>query len=253
MGRRRTTEKSELLRRRYFDAKRVGSYGGVTALKRASRTPVRFVKKWLSEQDTYTLHKPVRTAFKRRCVVVGGPHQQWQADLVDVSNLKKDNDGITFLLTVIDVFSKWAWCIPLKNKSASSLVMAFGELLSDIKPMTLQTDKGLEFRNRSFQALLKEHGVHHFSTHNEETKASIVERFKRTLKTRMWRYFTKHQTVRYLDKLHDFMWSYNNAYHRSLGMAPSNVNETNQEIVWQRLYGRDGGVTQSSWMVNVCE
>ena len=241
MGRRRTTDKSELLRRRYLDAKRVSSYGGVTALKRASRTPIRFVKKWLSEQDTYTLHKPVRTAFKRRCVVVGGPHQQWQADLVDVSNLKKDNDGITFLLTVIDVFSKWAWCVPLKNKSASSLVMAFRELLSDIKPMTLQTDKGLEFRNRSFQALLKKHGVHHFSTHNEETKASIVERFDRTLKTRMWRYFTKHQTVRYLDKLHDFMWSYNNTYHRSLGMAPSNVNETNQDIVWQRLYGRGGG------------
>ena len=168
-------------------------------------------------------------------------HQQWQADLVDVSNLKKDNDGITFLLTVIDVFSKWAWCIPLKNKSASSLVAAFTELLSGVKPMTLQTDKGLEFRNRSFQALLKENGVHHFSTHNEETKASIVERFNRTLKTRMWRYFTKHQTVRYLEKLRDFVWSYNNTYHRSLGMAPSMVNETNQEAVWQRLYGRDGG------------
>ena len=241
MGRRRTTKKSELLRRRYFDAKRVGSYGGVRALKRASRTSERFVKKWLSEQDTYTLHKPVRTTFKRRSVVVGGMHQQWQADLVDVSNLKKDNDGITFLLTVIDVFSKWAWCIPLKNKSASSLVAAFTELLSGVKPMTLQTDNGLEFRNLSFQTLLKENGVHHFSTHNEETKASIVERFNRTLKTRMWRYFTKHQTVRYLEKLRDFVWSYNNTYHRSLGMAPSMVNETNQEAVWQRLYGRDGG------------
>ena len=89
MGHRRTTKKSDLLRRRYFDTKRVGSYGGVRALKRASRTSERFVKKWLSEQDTHTLHKPVRTTFKRRCVAVGGMHQQWQADLVDVSNLKK--------------------------------------------------------------------------------------------------------------------------------------------------------------------
>ena len=125
MGRRRTTNKSELLRRRYFNAKRVSSYGGVEAVKRAPHTSERFVKKWLSEMDTYTLHKPVRTTFKRRCVVVGGLHQQWQADLVDVSNLKNDNDGITFLLTVIDVFSKSARCIPLKNKSASSLVAAF--------------------------------------------------------------------------------------------------------------------------------
>ena len=107
--------------------------------------------------------------------------------------------------------------------------------------MTLQTDKGLEFRNPSFQNLLREHGVHHFATHNEETKASIVERFNRTLKTRMWKYFTKHQTVRYLDKLPDLLHSYNNTYHRTLGMAPSQVNETNQEIVWQRLYGQDGG------------
>ena len=133
------------------------------------------------------------------------------------------------------MFSKWAWCIPLKNKSASSLVMAFIELLSDIKPMTLQTDKGLEFRSLSFEALLKELGVLHFSTHNEETKASIVGRFNRTLKTRMWRYFTKHQTVRYLDKLHDFVWSNNNTYHRSLGMAHLNVIPGQKQKDWSIL------------------
>ena len=63
---------------------------------------------------------------------------------------------------------------------------AFTQLLSNGAPNTLQTDKGTEFLNRSLQKLLKEHGVHHFATHNEETKASIVERFNRTLKTRMW-------------------------------------------------------------------
>ena len=145
-----------------------------------------------------------------------------------------------FLLTVIDVFSKRAWCVPLKNKSASSLVTALKGLLVNIAPTTLQTDKGLEFLNRSVRRLLKEHGVHHFSTHNEETKASIVERFNRTLKTRMWRYFTKYQTVRYIDALQDFVQSYNDTYHRSIGMAPSQVNAANQEEVWQRLYGHDG-------------
>ena len=141
----------------------------------------------------------MRRHFKRRCVVVGGPNQQWQADLVDMSRLKKSNDGTTFLLTVIDVFSKRAWCIPLKNKSAASLVAAFTQLLRERPPITLQTDKGSEFLNRSVQKLLKQYGVHHFSTHNEETKASIVERFNRTLKTRLWQYFTKSQSVRYLD------------------------------------------------------
>lgn len=230
----------ESLKRVYFDPKRVGSYGGVNALRRVTRVPVKAVKQWLSEQDAYTLHKPVRIRFKRRRVIVGGRNHQWQADLVDLSKLKKDNDGYVFLLTVIDVFSKRAWCVPLKNKSASSLVTALKGLLVNIAPTTLQTDKGLEFLNRSVRRLLKEHGVHHFSTHNEETKASIVERFNRTLKTRMWRYFTKYQTVRYIDALQDFVQSYNDTYHRSIGMAPSQVNAANQEEVWQRLYGHDG-------------
>ena len=81
--------------------------------------------------------------------------------------------------------------------------------------------------------------MHHFATHNEETKASIVERFNRTLKTRMWRYFTKNQSVRYVDVLQAFMRSYNDTYHRSIGMSPSEVNSTNQETVWQRMYGHE--------------
>ena len=84
--------------------------------------------------------------------------------------------------------------------------------------------------------------MHHFATRNEETKASIVERFNRTLKTRMWRYFTKNQSVRYVDVLQAFLRSYNDTYHRSIGMAPSEVNSTNQETVWQRLYGHESVV-----------
>ena len=164
------------LHRHYYDPKRVGSYGGVAALQRVVPAE-RDVERWLSTQDAYTLLKPVRRHFKRRCVVVGGPNLQWQADLVDMSRLKAANDGTTFLLTVIDVFSKRAWCIPLKSKSAASLVAAFRRLLNDVnnnnRPTMLQTDKGSEFLNRPLQRLLKEYGVHHFATHNEETKASI--------------------------------------------------------------------------------
>ena len=75
-------------------------------------------------------------------------NQQWHADLVDISNLKRQDDGTTFLLTVIDVFSKQVRCAPLKNKSAPSLVAAFNEVLVDVVPTTLQIDKGLEFLNR---------------------------------------------------------------------------------------------------------
>jgi hypothetical protein len=170
-------------------------------------------------------------------VIAPGPGYQWQADLVDVSNIKKHNDGYTFLLTVIDVFSKQAWCIPLKNKSATSLVAAFESLLSSNKVKHLQTDKGKEFLNKQLQALLKKHKVNFFTTHNEETKASIAERFNRTLKTKMWKYFTQHNTRRYVDILDDLLHSYNHTYHRSIKMAPVNVNQKNQHQVWNNLYG----------------
>ena len=88
------------------------------ALRRAARAQSKEVKRRLSEQDTYTLHKPVRRRFKRRCDV-GGINQQWQAYLADIANLKQYNNGNTFPLTVIDVFSKNAWSVPLKNKSGS--------------------------------------------------------------------------------------------------------------------------------------
>ena len=228
------------LREVYFDPTRVGSYGGVDALRRVTRMPRKMVAEWLSEQDAYTLHKPARRHFKRRRVIVGGLHQQWQADFVDMSKLKKDNDCMTFLLTVIDVFSKVAWCVPMKSKSAASMVEAFITTFAKDWPKTLQRDQGLEFLNQSIQGLLRKYGIHHFSTHNAETKASIVERLKRTLKTRLWRYFTKHQTWRYIDVLQDLVQSYNNITNRSFGMAPSQVSAQNQENVWQRLYGHDG-------------
>ena len=224
----------------YFDPKRVGSYGGVDGLRRVTRLPQQVVKEWLSAQDAYTLHKPARRHFKRRRVIVGGMHQQWQADLVDMSKVKNDNEGMTFILTVIDVFSKVAWCVPMKNKSAASLVAALQSTFVDVWPKILQTDDGKEFRNKSVQALLRRYDIHHFSTHNAETKACVVERFNRTLKSRMWRYFTRHQTWRYIDILPDLVRSYNNARHRMIGMAPSHVNAKNQEKVWQRLYGHDG-------------
>jgi len=104
---------------------------------------------------------------------------------------------------------------------------------------TLQTDKGLNICNRSFQTLLKKYGIQHFSPHNEGTKVSIVERFNRKLFVAMWRCVTKHQTWRYIDVLQDFVQPYNNTRHRNIGMATSHVSAKNHEEMWQRLHGHD--------------
>jgi hypothetical protein len=226
----------------YYTPKEVGSFGGVKPLqdalwKKGTKIKRDKIIKWLSAQDTYTLHKPIRHHFLRSKVIVGGIDHQWQADLADVSSLASKNEGIKYLLTCIDVFSKYAWVEPLKSKTGNALVTAFESILqSGRKPMILQTDQGKEFTNSKFQDYLKREGIEFFTTYNEEIKASVVERFNRTLKTKMWKYFTRNDTEEYITILDDLMWSYNHTYHRSIKMQPSKVNRKNEEEVWHHLY-----------------
>lgn len=242
-GKKKKTQKqkkqNKLLGQAYYTTKRPSAYGGVGALKHATKLKQSEVKQWLSYQDAYTLHKPVRKTFTRRSVVVGGIDHQWQADLIDVQRLKKDNDNYSYLLTVIDVLSKYAWVVPLKNKSGPTLVTAFHQIFAEgRKPLKLQTDKGAEFLNKTFQKFLKDEGVDFFVTQNEDIKASIAERFNRTLKEKLWRYFTKKNTLRYREPLPHLVHAYNHSYHRSIKRTPAEVNISNQEDVWQTLYGQ---------------
>jgi transposase InsO family protein len=251
MGRAKKTQ-DQTLSKVYYTPKHAASYGGVRAVERVVKggKQKKKVKPWLDEQDTYTLHKPVRYRFPRRRVIVGGLDHQWQADLVDVARLSKDNKGIKFLLTCIDVLSKYAWVVPLKDKTGKSLVAAFETIFkTGRQPLALQTDKGTEFLNRPFQKFLKDHNVSFFTTENEDIKASIAERFNRTIKTKMWKYFTRHDTLVYHNILSDLVWSYNHTYHRSIKTQPASVNTKNQEVIWQRLYAHDRPVPSFKFRV----
>jgi hypothetical protein len=224
----------------YYDPKHPGSFGGVSAFQRHVNGPFKNkdVKTWLREQDAYTLHKPVRLIFRRRRTFTVGIDDLWQADLADLSAISKFNDKYTYVLTCIDVFSKYAWAIPLKTKTGKHLTEAFSSLLVDRHPAHLQTDKGTEFLNRNFQSMLRDNAIRFYTTENSDTKASVAERFNRTLKTKMWKYFTHKNTYRYIDVLQDLMHSYNNTHHRSIGMTPSEVSIENEAVIRKRLYGR---------------
>ena len=103
-----------------------------------------------------------------------------------MESLSRWNRGYKYLLTCIDILSKYAWVVPLKTKTGPELVKAFAKIFQQgRKPDKLQTDAGTEFKNKTFQTFLKQHHVHHFVTYNE-TKAQVVERFNRTLKQIMW-------------------------------------------------------------------
>ena len=157
---------------------------------------------------------------------------------MDVGSLARFNKGYKVLLTCIDVFSKFAWVIPLRNKLGETLVNGFQSILYlGRSPEKLQTDKETEFLNRNFQSLLKENSIHFFST-NSELKASVVECLNRTLKTGMWKYFTAKNNHVYIDILQDIIHGYNNSYHRSIGRAPVLVSLLNVGQVRRKLYGK---------------
>ena len=223
-----------------------GSLGGVARLAlRAKELKItkdkQIIKEYLESERTYTLHKQLHKKFVRNRTVVAGIDSQWQADLADIQTLAEDNDGIKYILTVIDVFSKYAWAIPIKDKSAKTMMEAFKVLFEQAaprKPRKFQTDKGTEFLNKNVQAMLKSdpYNIQQFTTMGD-TKASIVERFNRTLKDRIWRYFTSSKTKRYIDVLQEILNSYNHSIHRSIKMRPADVRKCDEPVVWRRLYG----------------
>ena len=156
---------------------------------------------------------------------------------MDLVNISSHNDGYRYLLTCIDVFTKRAWAIPIKTKSARDVTDGFEKILADgFKPNMLQSDKGTEFLNSTFQSMLKRHDMKFYTSENEDIKAAIVERFNRTLKTKMYRYFTAKNTRRYVDALPDLLHSYNHTHHRSIDMAPVEVDDANEDFVRARLY-----------------
>jgi len=194
------------------------------------------VRKFLAGRDAYTMHKPRRIRFPPRRTFTKGIADLYQIDLADVSNLSPFNDGMRYFLTCIDVFSKRAWAMPIKTKSAHSVADAFEKIVSEGTCNMVQSNKGTEFLNSTFQSMLRRHGIHFYTSENEDLKASVVERFNRTPKTKMYRYFTHANTRRYVDVLDDLVHSYNNTYHRSIGMAPAQVGPHNENDVRARLY-----------------
>ena len=120
--------------------------------------------------------------------------------------LSKFNKGYRFLLCIIDIFSKYAWIVPLKDKKGVSIVDAFQKILDDLnrKPNKIWVDKGSEFYNNSFKKWLKDNDIEMYSIHNEG-KSVVAERFIRTLKTKIYKYMTSVSKNVYIDKLNDIV------------------------------------------------
>ena len=143
----------------------------------------------------------------------------------------KFNRGVKYLLAVIDVFSKYGWLIPLKDKTGKFVASALKTIFEERKPEKMWVDKGKEFYNKDVKDLIEL-----YSTENEE-KSSVVERWIRTMKEKMYKYFTANSTNVYIDVLPDLVKEYNNTRHSSIKMTPVKASKKENELtVWRNLY-----------------
>lgn len=182
------------------------------------------------------LHKPARRKYPTRRVILKGISDLVQSDLVDLQLYSKHNRGYKYIMTIINCFTKVADAFPLKSKTGAEVAKALKSYFfkKNRRVKLFQTDLGTEFYNPKVEKLLQSYNIKHYSTYSDK-KASIVERFNRTLKGMMWRRFTAQGTYKWINMLGDLIKRYNNTFHRSIGMKPSQVNSSNEDVVRQRL------------------
>lgn len=183
------------------------------------------------------IHKNARRNFPRRRVIMHGINDLLQADLVEMIPYHKENKNFRYLLTVINVFTKFAWAIPIKTKTAKDVSIAFRSILKSLSqmPKNVQTDAGKEFFNSQFKKLMSENNINHYSTYSK-MKASIVERFNRTLKSKMWKRFSLQGTYKWISIINEIVKQYNNSYHRTIKMAPVNVKKADEKRLLSTVY-----------------
>lgn len=175
--------------------------------------------------------------FQRTNFIQQGLDHTWQCDLLDVSKVSRSNSNVNFLLVVIDCFSKFLMCRALKNKKSLTVVTAMNDIIEQRgrAPMRLQNDKGREFLNQDFRALLVKYDIKQYYTYTI-LKSSIVERVNRTLRSLIARYQQTRGTATYVNHLQSLVNAYNRRKHRTIKMAPEDVNQSNEKLIMKKFY-----------------
>ena len=177
------------------------------------------------------LHKPIIRKFNKRKVYSKFKDNIWGVDLADMQSLSRKTKGIKYLLCAIDLFSKYAFVIPLKDKKGISIVNAFNKIIkqSNRKPNKIWVDQGGEFYNNVFEKWLSDNDINMYSTYNEG-KSVVAERFIRTLKNKLYKHMTATGRKIYYDVLDNVVNKYNNTKHSTIKMKPIDVEDNNKRV-----------------------
>ena len=225
---------------KYTTIKNPGAYSGISGFKKNNKFSDEEIKKDLLGEDAYTLHVPVIKKFEREKFMVFNIDNTWQIDLADVSNLKNKSFGQNygFLFCAVDTLSRYAWVQPIKTKHASETRDALEKIFKDTKrrPKIMYSDSGNEFKGEFTKYLKSSNIIQKFT--KSVHKASIAERFNRTLKEKLYRIFTKQGNKNYVKILQDLLYNYNHSFHGSIKATPASVSTKEaEEAAFKALYG----------------
>lgn len=205
------------------------------------------IKKFLETQRGYTLFKQTSNVKERNPYKVFTIDQVWELDLISLPNLAQHNNGIVHLLVCIDVFSRFAFVRPLRNKKPSEVVKALIDIFktSNRKPVLIQTDAGKEFTGSVMKNFLQHNNIQfRMPKTTLPAKCAVVERFNRTLKQRISRYLmwksvtTEHDQKKYINVLPDIIDDYNRTRHSVIQTSPQNVTKANSVQLYEKLRKR---------------
>jgi hypothetical protein len=194
------------------------------------------IKEWLKNQDVDSVHKQTKLNFKREKIIVGSIGELWESDLIDLSMLKKHNNGFSYILVCIDAFSKYVWTRCMKNKTGNEVKNSFEDIFSSVAPpLRCHTDLGREYDNKLVKSFMKKNDVHLYFSQSDK-KCPIVERVILSIKRKLFKLFYNRQSYYYLDVIQKLTASLNGTFHRSIGMAPKDVNTDNELEIYMKFY-----------------
>jgi len=211
---------NEVINSVYTNIKNSGGLSSVNRLYKAVKAIDDTIKKkdieeYLKGKKSYTLHKVTKKRFKRRMYLVAYPGHTICGDVAYLQQYTSSNDGVSFLLVLIDLFSRYLTIFPLKSLKAKEVVNHLDTFFKETihKYEKIFTDEGQEFKSKEVKRIYKLHNVHWYTTHSREIKASMAERVIQTIKMRISKYITETNQERYIDKLQTIVETYNHTEH----------------------------------------
>ena len=205
--------------------------------------PINKIKKWLQASDAYTLHRQPKAPKPRNPTYVYYKRYQFQIDLIEIGKMAKANDNYRYLLTAIDIFSRYAFVEPLKDKTALVFLKGFKTIIKKARqlPRKILADRGLEIKNKFFKDYCRRNGITLLHSDNF-VHAPFVERFNRSLKSLMFKYMTSRGTDRFIHVLQSLVKTYNSRVHRMIGMSPAEAekakNASKVRMKQEEVYGK---------------